>query len=339
MKRILLTLCCMCVVCTTAYADRWVDPRGSAGWSVWSTTVKSVWDTLVTRKMVETWSPVGVDLTGCVCTNSTPACCESDAHYDIDYQHKEWKVYCMVVGRGGSDFGFAGPDIPDDIIECFTVEEWREGQRRGSRLIELESHGIYELDEYGKRKVPFFTHDLPPYTSERNAILRDGTLHHVDIGRSRCSDCRLGWDDRQSTNCTQNIWVTPNLFHRGNYDMDPEGSILRHNRYRNPPAYDPKRLYYRYATSLEEAVAYVLLHEYGHYVGMLSEGTAEEYARSMIIELRKAKLGRSFTFRHLNAWEYTTQCKPSMDGRVTLPYNGQPPPSNDMPPGSIRDPK
>lgn len=134
--------------------------------------------------------------------------------------------------------------------------------------------------------------------------------------------------------CRRSITVTAALFERGNYDMDPEGKVLSHDRFRHPPTSDPHRLHYRHAVSLKEAVQFVLLHEYAHLWGMTTEGTAEEYARSMILELRKAALGLPHKYRDFGKTTGVFRCDPTRAGKVTLRYVGTPPSRTDLPPGT-----
>jgi hypothetical protein len=311
MKKLLLVVCFLITSTTVVQADRWkhdtfLDNSLRSKYTQvtdWfnATVVQKVWNDLKAQGVIMPWSHIQPTYNPNVCTNA-------DGCFDLDYKHEEWNEYCFMQKRMGRR-SVSGMDATEEEYSYYTYR-------------------CLTRDEYVREEG-----EEPPIRTSGSKP-EEWPWKDPDDPRPKRL---MGWTSHQSTSCTRAITINNSIFERGYYDMDPDGLTLRHGRYRRPPAYDPHRLYYRYALDCEEAVTYVLLHEYAHYMGMFSQGTADEYARSTIIELRKRKLGRRYTIRKFDHTSYTDECQPSSQVRATMDYNGQSPPSNDMPPGSVRD--
>lgn len=86
------------------------------------------------------------------------------------------------------------------------------------------------------------------------------------------------------------VIFTDLIFNMGFLNLDPKKNILSNEDYDNSEVNNDKNLYYQYAYNCEEAIQFILLHEYAHFLGN-GEEQAEEFAQRRIIEVRKARRG------------------------------------------------
>lgn len=128
------------------------------------------------------------------------------------------------------------------------------------------------------------------------------------------------------------ITMTNCLFTRGWLNMDPKLVYLPNATYNYSSPNSNENLYYCYATSLQEAVMFVLLHELKHLSGTSSEDEANRYASQMIVEKRKKDRGLVAYFQSPGR---PSQVSASSENRNSYKSRGVPPPLFNLPPGSI----
>jgi hypothetical protein len=129
------------------------------------------------------------------------------------------------------------------------------------------------------------------------------------------------------------ISITSCGFDRGWRNLDPAGSVLWDTSYSRPAPSDRDHLYYRFAQDVVESVQATLLHEISHARGNNSCAVADEYARQMILELRKAKKGlyAKFYLPPLGATDES-----ATTAHLACMARGSAPSVDDLPPGSAR---
>ena len=132
-----------------------------------------------------------------------------------------------------------------------------------------------------------------------------------------------------STSVRRQISLSPCIFGRGWLNMDPRGEVLWDAAYATPGSGDANHLYYKFATSLTEALEFVCWHELAHAMGVMTEADADSYARHMVLENRKVERGLTAKF-------YLPEAEPGGSTRaitVACETVGPPPPLHDLPLG------
>lgn len=184
----------------------------------------------------------------------------------------------------------------------------------------------------------FSTHSAPDFdiTVQERELLRCNTpcslvnKYRYTYSVTDANDIPIRGKDRTD----KYLVISPKAFTKGFLDLDPEGSVLWDNDYKNSGVEDKYNQYYRYAKDLKEAIQFLIFHEYAHITHESNEEVASELAKNLIVQLRRAKRNESFSTLLVD--KYIGKSLPN-SGNSYHAYNkkGTPPSIRNLPPGTL----